>query len=227
MDLGNYPFVFMLVGFLIPLIYCLFKRNENVRKTAILFLVALFIVLMCPIYLKIVDASWSAGLVFSQLVLFLVIPFIVVMRIEHWSVKQTLIETGITDKNVVKSLLYGLLAAFLMICVYYLFTTGGSTWDTYYVLVMFITAIGEEFLFRGVLLLYMKNLTGVKVALVASILGFILMHGQYLDNRFIIPTAVQAIILAVVVIRTDSIIGSWIGHGLTRFVPGLLRTVFP
>lgn len=226
MNLGYFPIALMLVGLLIPVVYCALKRKEYLRKVLALFIMGLFIVVLYPI--SIVLSEWSySGLIFAQIFLFLIIPAILLMIMEHWNVRRVFAEVGITNRNIGMSLILGLGSAFVMIAVTYFLVTGGN-WDTAYVIMMFSTAIGEEFLFRGVLLLYLKRLTGMKVAVVTSIVAFVMMHGQYLDgNPFIISTIVQAILLAAVALKTSNIIGPWVGHGLNRFVPQLLKAAFP
>jgi membrane protease YdiL (CAAX protease family) len=227
MNLGSFPIALMLVGFLIPVIYCAIKRKEHLKKVSVLFIMGLGIVALYPLSTTLSEGSYYLGLIFAQMVLFIFIPLIVLMRMEHWSAKKVLVELGVTDRNIYMSLALGLIAAAVTISVTYFLTTGGQ-WDTVYVIVMFSTAIGEEFIFRGVLLLYLKRMTGTSVAVITSIVAFVMMHGQYLDgNKFIISTIVQAFLLTAVALKTSNIIGPWVGHGLNRFVPQLLKAAFP
>ncbi len=213
----------MLVGFLVPVVYCALRRKDQLRKSAILFGMGILIVILYPIVIAASDASWYIGYPLSQFGLFVVIPLIVLGLMEKWRFQKTVVEVGVSGKKLWTSIAYGLTAAVVMIAVSLLLSSS-SEWNTSTSIVLFLSAFNEEFLFRGVLLLYVTRISNLPSAYATSIIAFVLAHGQYLPyDAFILSTIVQAILLAVVVVTTKNIIGSWIGHGLTRIIPSILR----
>jgi len=90
---------------------------------------------------------------------------------------------------------------------------------------MFFEAFNEEFLFRGVLLLYLWKITDFKVAYVTSVLAFILAHPQHLTSLSLIGVAAQGILLGIVTYKTKNLVGPWISHGLNRVIPQILAAL--
>ena len=87
---------------------------------------------------------------------------------------------------------------------------------------MFFDAFNEEFLFRGVLLLYLWKIIDLKIAYATSILAFILAHPQHFTLLPLIGVAAQAILLGIITHKTKNLIGPWISHGFNRIIPQLL-----
>ena len=138
--------------------------------------------------------------------------------------KDILSKLGIRKENLAKSLIYGLIAAAITITITVL-VIQTMPFDWVYRIIMFFEAFTEEFFFRGLLFLYLLSKTDLKVAYVTSILGFVLMHPQHFSSFFLISTITQGILLTVVVHKTKNITGAWVGHGLNRFFPVLLRNM--
>jgi membrane protease YdiL (CAAX protease family) len=214
---GN-PIILLIPALLIPLIYSLLWKKSEFKTLAILFLTGILIVFLYPIttYLP-----YALG----KLIIFVILPILALFYMERWSLRKILSKTGIHKLNLQRSILYGLAAAAITITITILVSTTTS-FDLIYRTIMFFEAFTEEFLFRGVLLLYLAKKTNLRVAYLTSILGFILIHPQHFTSLFIFSTASQAILLVIVANKTQNIIGPWISHGLNRFLPSLVKTVF-
>jgi membrane protease YdiL (CAAX protease family) len=92
-------------------------------------------------------------------------------------------------------------------------------------MIMFLDAFNEEFLFRGVLLLYLWKITDFKIAYATSVLSFILAHPQNFTSLYLISTAAQGILLGIVTYKTKNLIGPWISHGFNRVVPQIISVL--
>jgi len=90
---------------------------------------------------------------------------------------------------------------------------------------MFLDAFNEEFLFRGVLILYLWKITDIKVAYATSIVSYIIVHPQHYASLFMISTIAQGILLAIIAHKTKNIIGPWISHGLNRVLLQIIRAI--
>jgi len=171
----------------------------------------------------------TLGYLFGKIILFTILPLIIILYIEKCKIKKALTELGVRKDKLVKSifLVIGslIITVILGLIIYSLRQTepASAYWNT----VMFLEAFNEEFLSRGVLLIYLWKITELKVAYATSILAFILAYPQHLTSLSLICVATQEILLGVVAHKTKNIIGPWISHGLNRSIPQLLMsTVF-
>jgi membrane protease YdiL (CAAX protease family) len=83
--------------------------------------------------------------------------------------------------------------------------------------VSFVESFTEEFLFRGVLFLFLISKTNFKIAYITSLGSFILMHPQNFSNPFIISTIAQGLITLEICKRSNNLAGAWVVHGTNRF----------
>ena len=228
MILETYPIALILLALLIPIIYCFKWKKESLKKVIFIFIIFIIIVLLYPITTILgnyIDSSFSYFIV--KLMIFVVIPLLVIIYLEKWKIVDAFSELGVRGNNLIKSIILGIGVLVVTVCIYFWGVTGHVL--SYHQIIMFFDAFNEEFLFRGVLLLYFWKITDIKVAYTTSILAFILAHPQhFLSSTMIgllIGTAVQGILLAIVSHKTKNIIGPWISHGLNRIIPQLLRVL--
>lgn len=216
------PLAFMLVPLLIPVAYCAIRKRENLVKAAMLWLLGLIIVVLYPMVNFASEQFAVTGYFLVKVLLFVIIPIAALMYLEKWTVWTVLNKVGVKRENLGVSIAYGLIAAVATIIVTVAITSTVAV-DLFDDIVLFLDAFTEEFLFRGVLFLYLMARTNLGVAFITSVLAFILAHPQNLHSIFIASTALQAVLLTLVVYKTGNIIGAWISHGLNRVVPGMIR----
>jgi len=215
-----------LFALLIPIIYSLKNDKKELKSIFLITLCCIALVIFYPItdYLSILIPLIGYSL--GKFILFVMFPVITVFYIENWNLKDIFSKLGVKKKNISKSVFYGLITAIvtIIITVFILsFTLIESQFDLVYRTIMFFEAFTEEFFFRGFLFLYLIKKTDLKVAYATSILGFILIHPQHFSRWFLISTISQGILLTIVAEKTKNIIGTWLSHGLNRFVPTLIR----
>ena len=225
MILDMFPITPMLLALLIPIIYCLIWKDYILKKVGMIFICCLFITLFYPITQILGNFIGNAlGYFLGKLILFTIIPLITIVFIEKWNIVDALVELGLRKRNLAKSIILGLIV-FVITLIITLICCWGAKGD--YTLIwnsiMFFDAFNEEFLFRGVLLLYLWKITDIKVAYLTSILAFILAHPQHFSSLFLISTIIQGLMLAIISHKTENIIGPWISHGLNRVIPNVLR----
>ena len=231
MVLETSPVAPMLIALLIPIVYCIKWKKECLQKIGIISICLVLIVIFYPIisYLgKYIDSSLAYF--FGKLLLFTILPLAVILYLEKWKIKDALSLLGLQKKNVGKSILLGLgvLAITAAIALVFYWGTKGHlsiSWNT----IMFFDAFNEEFLFRGVLLLYIWKITDIKIAYMTSISAFILAHSQYYSPTFmlgsLIGTIAQGLLLGIVTYKTKNIVGPWISHGLNRVMVQVIRAL--
>jgi membrane protease YdiL (CAAX protease family) len=132
-------------------------------------------------------------------------------------VNHLLFQFGITKEKLPLSVVFGLAALVVTLLMSILASWGraGSlslSWSA----IMFLDAFSEEFLFGGVLFLYLFRLTDVKIAYATSLPAFILAYPHHFDSLFIAATTAQGTLLALVTHKTNNIVGPWISHGSNR-----------
>ena len=172
------------------------------------------------------------GYLLGKLIVFTIIPLLFILIMERNTVKNILITLGVHLKNLPRSILYGLIALIITVSIV-LFSTWGSPGIPigFSHIMLFFEAFNEEFLFRGILLLYLWKLTNGKIALTTSTLASILAHSQYYipfytaNLIWLLNTIIQGVLLGVVTYKTRNIIGPWISHGLNRVIPQALRII--
>ncbi|DAC71747.1 MAG TPA: hypothetical protein DSN98_08795 [Thermoplasmata archaeon] len=228
MDLGIFPIALMLLALVIPIVYCIKWKKTNLRKVVLIFIICIFIVILYPstIYLgNIIEPT--LGYFLGKLILFTLLPFVTILYLERWKIKTTLIELGVKKEKLMMSILLGFGALLITVVIALLIYRWGQAeppsayWNT----IMFFDAFNEEFLFRGVLLLYLWEITDLKIAYVTSVLAFILAHPQDFTSLYLISTAAQGILLGIVTYKTKNLIGPWISHGLNRVIPQIISAL--
>jgi membrane protease YdiL (CAAX protease family) len=199
---------------------------------AVLFLLGVVMVLLYPLHLPLSNALPNGiGYSVAKVIIFIALPAAVLFYIERWDIREILHNVGVRAENWKKSLIYSLAATAvtilitLLTVIVILSTPTPDEIGILYRTVMFLESFTEEFFFRGVLLVYLLKKTGsFKVAYATSVISFILIHPQHLATGFLMP-ATQGILLGLVAYKTKNIIGPWIGHGLNRVIPSLIRIV--
>jgi membrane protease YdiL (CAAX protease family) len=226
LNLGMFQIALMLLALLIPIIYSLKWKRENFRKVAIIFICCVLIVIGYRITVdfgKIVEPT--LGYFIGKFILFTLLPLIAILFLEKCELKTALLQTGVKKENLSISILLGLgvliITAILTLIVWWGKIEQASL---YWYVLMFFEAFNEEFLFRGVLLLYISKIANLKVGYSTSVLAFILAHPQHLTALSLLIVATQGILLGAVTYKTKNLIGPWISHGLNRIIPSLIST---
>lgn len=228
MDLGMFPIALMLLALIIPIVYCIKWKKTNLRKVVLISICCIIIVILYPLTTflgNIMEPTLAYFL--GKLMLFTLLPFITILYIERWTIKTTFLEVGVKKEKLMLSILLGLGALIITVLIWLLSTKWGQAeppsayWNT----IMFLDAFNEEFLFRGVLLLYLWKITDLKIAFITSILVFILAHPQNFTSLYLISTAVQGILLGIVTYKTKNLVGPWISHGLNRIIPQIIAAL--
>ena len=230
LELGMFPTMPMMFALFIPIAYNIFKgRGRMIRPKPILlvFLCSLGTVVFYPLtsylytFLPVKFLGYSIG----KLVLFVLMPAATVMYAERWDLRKALRNLGVRRENIGKSVAYGAFAALITITVT-LVVMESYSFDPLNQTILFFEAFTEEFFFRGFLFLYLLKKTNRDIAFATSTSAFVLAHPQHFTELFLISTVVQGVLLTVVAEKTENIIGPWIGHGLNRFVPSLIKHLF-
>jgi len=227
MILGIFPIAPMLIALLLPIIYCLKWKKNNLKKVVLIFICCILIILLYPITTMLNNyIGLGIGYFLGKIILFTIFPLITIAYIEKWKIRDALFKLGIRKTNLGKSIILGFVVLVItviitLICCWGTKGNNSVLWNA----VMFFDAFNEEFLFRGVLLLYLGKITDIRVAYATSILAFVLAHPQHFSSLFLISTIAQGSLLAIITSRTKNIIGSWISHGFNRVIPQLLRTL--
>lgn len=228
MDLGIFPIALMLLVLVIPILYCIKRKKTSLRKVVLISVCCIFIVILYPIttYLgNIIEPT--LGYFLGKLILFTFLPFVTILYLERWKIKTTCIELGVKKEKLMMSILLGLGVLIITVIISLIVIKWGQTespsayWNT----IMFFDAFTEEFLFRGVLLLYLWKITDLKIAYATSVLAFILAHPQNFTSLFLISTAAQGILLGIATYKTKNLVGPWISHGLNRVIPQIIVTL--
>jgi len=228
MDLGLFPIALMLLALVIPILYCIKWKKTNLRKVVLISICCIFIVILYPITTflgNIMEPTLAYFL--GKLILFTLLPFVTILYLERWKIKTTFMELGIKKEKLMMSILLGLGALIITVILSLILIKWGQTespsayWNT----IMFFDAFNEEFLFRGVLLLYLWKITDFKLAFATSILAFILAHPQHLTSLSLITVAAQGILLGIVTYKTKNLVGPWISHGLNRVIPQIIAAL--
>jgi len=229
MNLYNYPIAPMLIALLIPLIYSYKWKRESLKQIWIVSLCCILIVIVYPLVYFLQNIEVNLGYFLGKLIIFTIMPLIIILYLEEWKVKETLFKLGLRRQNLWKSIVLGIGALMLTVTIALAIFWGQKvTISTDWNVIMFFDAFNEEFLFRGVLLIYLWKITDIKIAYSTSILAFILAHSQYYTVTLmveLISTVAQGVLLAIIAHKTKNIIGPWISHGLTRAIPQIVRAV--
>ena len=228
MDLGIFPIALIPFVLVIPIFYCIKWKKTNLRKVILIFICCIFIIVLYPIttYLGNIIES-TLGYFLGKLILFTLLPFITIIYLEQWKIKTTFMELGVKKEKLMMSILLGLGGLIITVILSLILIKWGPTEppSAYWTTIMFLDAFNEEFLFRGVLLLYLWKITDLKIAYVTSVLAFTLAHSQNFTSLYIISTAAQGILLGIVTYKTKNLVGPWISHGLNRVIPQIIAAL--
>ena len=220
-DLFLWP---MLLPLLIPILYCYKNKKEALNEV---FIITLSMAIIVIFYWPLTTTFYSVANIYTKTVLFVIIPagFLFLYdksrSIKSDSYKSIFkLETfGITNKGIDKSLIFALIFTPIMIIttiiVLNLNNYGYGT-DFYTGTVYFVESFTEEFLFRGILFLFLASRINIQVAYWTSLLSFILMHPQYMPDSILIITIVQGFLTLEICRRSKNMIGAWTLHGINR-----------
>lgn len=214
----------MLIPMVIPIFYSLKYNKRSSLEIGTITLIMVFIVI----------AYWPLTLFFSspanivtKFLLFVLIPIFILYLIIKKRSKNISEKTdfqlnsfGISKIGFEKSLKYGLFFLPLMILITFIskfFISGNFNSNLLLGLISFIESFTEEFFFRGILFIFLRSRTNLKVAYLTSLLSFVLLHPQNFSNMFIISTITQGILTLEICRRTNNISGAWFLHGTNRF----------
>lgn len=222
LDLGLFPIALLLLVLPLPLMYSLMRKRIGLRAVLGMCACCVLVVLLYPLVFFLSDIFGILGYAAGKLGLFVFLPLVTLVYLERRRLRGVLVGVGVRWRNAPRSLALGGLAAVVTIAVTFL-VTAAQPIDMFVSIVLFLEAFTEEFLFRGVLLIYLATKTDAWVAYVTSIVGFVLVHPQNFESWFLVSTVVQAILLAIVADRTQNLAGSWVAHGLNRTIPQVLR----
>jgi membrane protease YdiL (CAAX protease family) len=209
----------MLVPMILPLVYSMKYKKDALFEIGTISAVMTFIVIL---YWPLLTSNFLLTYTYigTKVLLFVFLPLVALLLIHRNFSPPQCSNYGIQIKSLKKSIFWCLLFLPIMIIV-----TGliqyfyGITWSADLVagLVSFFEAFTEEFLFRGILFIFLIQKTTMKIAYVTSLMSFILMHPQNITSLFIIGTMVQGILTLEIARRSQNIIGSWVLHGSNRF----------
>jgi len=223
-NLGAFPLFPLIFVLLIPFIYVLKKNRKELKSILLIIFCSVAVIIFYPITPILTDLIPLFGYTIAKFILFVFLPIITIFYIERWHLKEIFSNLGVSKKNIRKSVKYGILAAIVTIII--TMSVSNANNDLIYRGILFFEAFTEEFFFRGFLFLYLIKKTDRKIAYATSILGFVLIHPQHFTELFLISTLAQGILLTIVTDKTENMTGAWIGHGLNRFAPAFIRSLF-
>jgi len=222
----------MLIPMIIPILYAIKYRKESLVDIIILILIMIVIVIF---YWPLTISFYFSANIFSKFILFVLFPlliFFIIFKIKNNELNNKVLnlsQFGLTFKGLKSSVKLGLIFIPLMLIITFLvkyIINGYYTIDFFLGFISFFESFTEEFLFRGVLFLFLIRKTNLKVAYVTSLSSFILMHPQNFSNLFIISTLVQGLITLEICRRSRNLAGAWIVHGTNRFFSIVIYPLF-
>lgn len=222
LDLGLFPIALLLLVLPLPLAYSLRWNRAGWRPVLGVSGCCVLATLLYPLVFFLSDGLGILGYAVGKFALFVLLPLVALAHVERDSIRRVLPQVGVRWQNMRRSLVFGGLAAVVTILVTLIVTVAQSI-DLFVSVVLFFEAFTEEFLFRGVLLVYLATKTSTWVAYTTSIVGFVLVHPQNFESWYLVSTVLQAVLLAIVAERTRNLAGPWVAHGLNRSVPQALR----
>lgn len=218
----------MLLPLTLPISYSILYKRDRIGEILVITLsMILIVILYWPVSLWLhIDAN-----IYSKFFLFVIIPIFLLYiydRVHKYSFNsdEKIFDWnrfGINSEGFEKSLKLGLLFIPIMIIVTFLINYYHGIFypgDIFIGSVYFVEAFTEEFLFRGILFLFLLKSTNIKIAYITSLASFILMHPQHLENYtnlFFISTIVQGVLTIEIARRSENITGAWLLHGINRF----------
>jgi membrane protease YdiL (CAAX protease family) len=222
-NLGAFPILPLIFALLIPIAYSLIKAR-NRKSIALITLCSILMIALYPLVSFLGDLIPLFGYSLGKIILFVLFPVLTILYLERWKIRDIFSGLGVRRKGLPRSVLYGITAAAVTIAITVL-VMEPYQFDLAFRVIMFFESFTEEFFFRGFLFLYLLTKTSTRTAFATSVLGFILVHPQHFTNLFLVSTAAQGILLTIVAQKTRNILGPWIGHGLNRFLPILIKNL--
>jgi len=213
----------MIIPLLLPLIYAIFWKKEILKDVLVLILImAVITIIYEPI-------MWNLsfpylGYTFWKFVLLVFIPTGILWI--YWKkpdLKKMFGWLGVKEEGWKKSIMLCLFALPIMLLIQLLVNimmggiAHGAT-PAWFSITMFFESFTEEFLFRGIIFLYLWKLIDVRWAYIISITSFVLMHPQYFWGLGMVPAIVQGILTAIIAHKSKNITGAWVLHGANRVV---------
>jgi len=214
----------MLIPLIIPIAYCILYKKNRIVDSIIIFIIMVTIVIF---YWPVTNLFSSTANLYAKFLIFIILPIIFLFfydKAYHFFVKSDdkIFDWklfGINTEGLEKSLKYGLLFIPLMslttFIIFWILNIQTNS-DLITGSVYFVESLSEEFLFRGILFLFLFKRLNLKVAYVTSLFSFILVHPQYFSSILIIITIVQGILTIEIVKRSNNLLGAWILHGFNR-----------
>jgi len=209
----------MLVPLLIPLLYCIVYKRESLVDIVMIAVAMVFIVV----------AYWPlvTGIPYSiftytgiKFLLFVVVPVLLLQMVTKRPSSVTLDQFGVKKEGLRRSIVLCVLFLPIMLLVtVVIHVVSGVSVDTNVVVatVSFFEAFTEEFLFRGVLFIFLLSRTNRTVAYLTSFASFVLMHPQHFTTIFLLGVVVQGVLTIEIARRSENISGAWLLHGINRF----------
>jgi len=213
----------MILPILFLFFYCVIYKKERMREAlAILVAIAVMIVLYPPLMDLLATDILGLGYSAVKLILLVLLPIVCLLLFTRDRSFLSLKKYGVKKEGIKKSTLLFLILLPVMLIVTLiqsLSLEGGGSPLFAYGSVMFFEAFTEEFLCRGVLLVFLMSIVDIRIAYFISVMTFVLAHPQYYLPLTlpIIGVLVQAILTAEISRRSGNIIGAWLLHGTNRF----------
>jgi len=215
-DLFLWP---MLLPLAVPIFYSLRYKKKHLPEILVIALsMSLIVVLWWPVVTS--DILGSETYYASKLLLFVLLPLLCLLIFGRKRHALDPRRYGIRKGGLAKSLRFALIVLPIMLVVTYLaWLIPGPVYgaDFWLGVAMFFESFTEEFLFRGILFVFLLSRTNVQIAAFTSVACFVLMHPQHLDNISLLPTVTQGILTMEIARRSENIIGAWFLHGINRF----------
>lgn len=209
----------MLVPMIIPLFYCLKYKKDSLTEIGTIFVSMLLIVVL---YWPLLTSNFLSTHTYTavKFLLFVIIPLLLLFLLKRKKSPLKLEQLGIKKEGMKKSIwLFILFLPIMLAVTFALQYINGVFVDANLLAgtISFFEAFTEEFLFRGILFLFLISRTNLKVAYITSLASFVLMHPQHINSIFIIAPVVQGILTIEICRRSDNLIGAWLIHGINRF----------
>jgi membrane protease YdiL (CAAX protease family) len=209
----------MLIPLILPLFYCFKYKKDTLLEVATITLALILIVIF---YWPLLESNFLSTQTYTavKILLFIILPLLCLYGVNRKEGIVFLNQFGITFKGVKTSIYYCVLFLPIMLGVTALlayFYGGIVHVDMIGGIISFFEAFTEEFLFRGILFIFLSTRTNIKVAYIASLASFILGHPQHFGSIYLLGTIVQGIVTIEICRRSDNIIGAWLLHGINRF----------
>lgn len=219
-DLFLWP---MLLPIFALAIYCwLYKKDHLKEALAILAAIAIMIVLYMPMMDLFAKDAIGIGYSITKLILWILLPIAFLFLLTRDKSFLSFRKYGTKKGGARRSVwLFLIFVPIMLVVTFAESMILGVGWDSNIPLgsVMFFESFTEEFLCRGILLVFLMSIIDFRMAYAVSALTFILAHPQYYFplQLGLVGVIVQTVLTAEIARRSDNIIGAWLLHGTNRF----------